>query len=108
MMNGSTATPSYTTIHNRPEIAPVSMKPSSAFVPCTKSVIYALHMLERIGHFAREPDPRQLEHWISVNEARILSQAANRQHHLQAVSNAGFSVRYPSNSAKRVRGDPAK
>jgi hypothetical protein len=34
-------------------------------------------------HFAREPDPRQLEDWISVNEARILSQAANRQHHLR-------------------------
>jgi hypothetical protein len=48
-MNGSTATTSYTAIHYRPEIRPVSIKPSSAFVPCTNAVIYALQMLEHIG-----------------------------------------------------------
>jgi hypothetical protein len=44
-MNGSTATPSNTAIHYRPEIRPVSIKPSSAFIYCTHSVFYALHML---------------------------------------------------------------
>jgi hypothetical protein len=34
-------------------------------------------------HIAREPGHRQLEQWFCLNEARILSQTANRQHHLR-------------------------
>jgi hypothetical protein len=34
-------------------------------------------------HFAKEPDLRRLENWISLNEARILSQVTFRQQNLQ-------------------------
>jgi hypothetical protein len=34
-------------------------------------------------HFARDSDPRQLEHWLAINEGRILSYATNRQNHLR-------------------------
>jgi hypothetical protein len=49
---------------------------------CSHTLVLPIPLAREV-HSARESDPRQLEHWLAINEVHILSQAANRQHHLR-------------------------
>jgi hypothetical protein len=53
--------------------------PSPLFSSCSNALVLTIPG----GPLCSRTRPSPLEHWISVNEARILSQAANRQQHFR-------------------------
>jgi hypothetical protein len=58
--------------------------------------MYRINFLE--ANFTRQADPRHLENWIALNEARILSWVTHHQQHNRRVSEALKNTFRPSHN----------